>query len=66
MPVHAVVVVAETEFNPAAACSSSEDLPGIKEGHNRRSIPQGRGKRRSQNGGGGVTTDVLCDKCKDK
>lgn len=52
------------EFIPAAVWSGSEDLPGIKEGKDRKSIPQGREKGRRQNGSGGVTTDALRDNCK--
>lgn len=35
----------KAEFIPAAVCSGSEHLPSIKEGHNRKSLPQGRGKK---------------------
>jgi len=54
----------EAEFIPAVVCSGSEDWPDTKERHDRKSIPQGRKKRRTQNGDGGVTTDARCDKCK--
>lgn len=36
----------EAEFIPAAACSGNEGLPGIKEGQDRKSNPQGRGKKK--------------------
>lgn len=35
----------EAEFIPAAACSDNEGLPGRKEGQDRKSNPQRRGKK---------------------
>ena len=53
----------EAEFIPAAVCSGSKDLPGIKEEQDRKCVPKGREKSRSQNGTGGVTTNALRDNC---